>query len=125
MFLDKKCQQYNTGNRLLTINFSTDDIANILQNLDPSKANGHDKISIYMLQLFGNTISESLELISNSHQKVVLFRLHGKKETCISAANLWKKIEKVIFNEMPQLFIESELILPNQSGFKSGDSCIN
>ena len=44
---------YKTDYRLLTVNFSIDDIAKILQNLDPSKAHGHDKISIRMLQLCG------------------------------------------------------------------------
>ena len=42
---------YNTDNRLLTANFSIDEIAKILQNLDPNKAPGHDKKSIRMLQL--------------------------------------------------------------------------
>ena len=37
---------YKTENRLSTANFSIDDIAKILQNLDPNKAHGHDKISI-------------------------------------------------------------------------------
>ena len=42
---------YKTDNRLSTVSFSIDDIAKILQNLDPNKAHGHDKISIQMLQL--------------------------------------------------------------------------
>ena len=37
---------YKIDNHLLTVNFSIDDIAKILQNLDPNKAHGHDKISI-------------------------------------------------------------------------------
>ena len=45
---------YKTENRLLAVNFSIDDNAKILQNLDPNKAHGHDKISIRMLQLCGN-----------------------------------------------------------------------
>ena len=36
-----------------------------------------------------------------------------------------KFFEKLIFNEMFKFFIENELISPNQSGFKPGDSCIN
>ena len=40
----------------------------------------------------------------------------------ISATNLRKKL---ICNEMFKFFIENELISPNQSGFKPGDSCIN
>ena len=47
---------YKTDNRLLTANFSSNDIAKILQNLDPNKAHGHHKISICMLQLCGNSI---------------------------------------------------------------------
>ena len=40
---------YNTDNRLSTVNLSIDDISKIIQNLDPNKAHGHDKISIRML----------------------------------------------------------------------------
>ena len=36
-----------------------------------------------------------------------------------------KILEKLIFNEMFKFFIENELISPNQSGFKPGDSCVN
>ena len=36
-----------------------------------------------------------------------------------------KIFEKLIFNEMFKCFIENELTSPNQSGFKSDDSCIN
>ena len=36
-----------------------------------------------------------------------------------------KIFEKLIFKEMFKFFIENELILLNQSGFKPGDSCIN
>ena len=54
---------YKTENRFLTVNFSTDDIAKILQNLDPNKAHGDDKIGIYILKLCGNSICKPLELI--------------------------------------------------------------
>ena len=36
-----------------------------------------------------------------------------------------KIFEKLIFNKMFKFFIEKDLISPNQSGFKPGDSCIN
>ena len=36
-----------------------------------------------------------------------------------------KIFEKLIFNEIFKFFIENELISPNKSGFKPGDSCIN
>ena len=47
---------YKTDNRLSAVNFSIDDIAKILQNLDPNNAHGHEKISIQMLQLCDNSI---------------------------------------------------------------------
>ena len=54
---------YKIDNCLLTVNFSIDDIAKILQNLDPNKVHGHDRISIRMPQLCGNSICKPLELI--------------------------------------------------------------
>ena len=36
-----------------------------------------------------------------------------------------KIFERIIYNEMYPFFILNELISPNQSGFKQGDSCIN
>ena len=51
-----------------------------IQNLDPSKARGHDKISIHMIKLRGNTFCKLEEPISNSLWKVVLFRLNAKNE---------------------------------------------
>ena len=38
-----------TDNPLLTTSLSIDDIAKMLQNLDPNKVHGHDKISVRML----------------------------------------------------------------------------
>ena len=53
---------YKTDNRLLTVNFSIGDIAKTLQNLDPNKVHGHDKISVRVLQLCGNSICKPLKL---------------------------------------------------------------
>ena len=36
-----------------------------------------------------------------------------------------KIFERLIYNETYSLFIENDIIYPNQSGFKEGDSCIN
>ena len=103
---------YKTDYRLLTVNFSIDDIAKILQNLDPNKAHGHDKISIGMLQLCGNLICKPMELIFKQSMESGSF------------PSEWKK-GNVIFNEMFKFFIENELISQDQSGFKPGDSCTN
>ena len=34
-------------------------------------------------------------------------------------------IERLIYNEMFTFFTENNLISPNQSGFRPGDSCVN
>ena len=36
-----------------------------------------------------------------------------------------KIFERLIYNNLFEYFIENDLISQNQSGFKSGDSCIN
>ena len=36
-----------------------------------------------------------------------------------------KLFERILYNNMYELFTENNLISPNQSGFKPGDSCIN
>ena len=38
---------------------------------------------------------------------------------------MWKVFERLIYNSLFEYFIESDLISPNQSGFKPGDSYIN
>ena len=125
---------YKTENRLSTVNFSIDDIAKILQNLDPNKAHGHDKISIRMLQLCVNSICKSLEFIFQQAMKSGSFLSEWKKGNVVPIP---KKDDKQclknycpisllpIFNESFTFFIENALISPNQSGFKPGDSCIN
>ena len=62
-----------TGNHLSSVNFCQDDIAKIIQNLDPNKAHGHDNISISMLKICGSSIDKPLEM------KLVFFLLHGKR----------------------------------------------
>ena len=36
-----------------------------------------------------------------------------------------KIFERIMYNNMYEFFTENNLISPNQSGFKPGDSCIN
>ena len=133
---------YQTDNGLSTVNFSIDDIAKLLQNLDPNKAHGHGKISIRMLQLCGNSICKPLELIFQQKMESGSFPSEWKKRDVVPIHKkddkqclknyrplsllpiCGKVFEKLIFNEMFKFFIENELISPNQSGFKPSDSCI-
>ena len=134
---------YKTDNRLSAVNISIDDIAKILPNLGPNKAHGHDKISIRMLHLCGNSICKPLEFIFQEAMESGSFPSEWKKgnvipiykkddKQClknyppISLLPICGKIfEKFRFNETLKFLIENELISPNQSGFKPGDSCIN
>ena len=134
---------YKTDNRLSALNFSIDGIAKILQNLDPNKSHHHDKTSIRMLQLRGSSICKALELIfqqamesgflPSEWKKRNVVPIHKKDDKqCLKNYRpmsllpvCGKSFEKLIFNEIFKFFIENELISPNQSGFKPGQSCIN
>ena len=43
--------------------FSGDDIGEIIRNLNPNKAHGHDRISIRMLQICGPSLYKPLRMI--------------------------------------------------------------
>ena len=102
---------YNTVNCILTVNFSIDDIAKILQNLDRNKAHGHDKIGIRMLQLYGNSVCKPLELFfqqamesgpfPSEWKKGNIVPIHKKDDKqCLKnyhSTNLWRKFQKVNF----------------------------
>ena len=132
-----------TNNRLYSITFSQDDIAKMIQNLDSGKAHGHYNISIHMLNIYGSAIYKPLAIIlkqlvdtgisPSEWKKGNIVPIHKKsdKQTLknyrpVSLLPICGKIlEQLMFNEMFKLFIENELILSNQSGFKPGDSCVN
>ena len=132
-----------TEHILSTVNFSVDDIRKIIQNLNPNKAHGFDMISIRMLQICGASICKPLDIIFRSCIKtgefpaewkkanVIPVHKKGDKQTIknyrpISLLPICGKIfERLLFNEMFKFFIENDLISPNQSGFRPGDSCIN
>ena len=96
-----------------------------------------------MLQLCGNSIWKPLELIfkqslgsgsfPSEWKKRNVAPIHKKADKqCLSNYRpvsllpiCGKNFERLIFNEMFKLFIENELISPNQSGFKPGESCTN
>ena len=119
------------------------DILKIIQNLNPNKAHGHDKISIPMLKICGNSLCRPLELTFNDclvngifpsvWKKGNIVPVHKKNDKQplnnyrpISLLPICSKIlERLILNEMFGFFIENDLISQHQSGFKPGDSCIN
>ena len=54
---------YQTDASLAKIVFTTDDIANIIKNLDLNKSHGHDNISIRILKICGVSVCKPLEII--------------------------------------------------------------
>ena len=134
---------YLTEKHLTKIRFSEDDIAKIIQNLDPNKAHGHDQIIIRMLKICGKTICKPLECICRECLNTGLFPLEWKKTNLVPVYKKGDKqclknyrpvsllpicgkiFEKLIFNEILKFFNENNLISPKQSGLKPRDSCIN
>ena len=132
-----------TSKCLDSIHFSISDIAKIISRLDPNKAHGHDMLSIRMIKLCGNSIYKPLLIIFKDclnegkfpHEcikgNVVAIHKKGNKQ---SLENYWpisllpicrKNFERLIFNKMFTFFTGNNLIYPNQSGFRLGDSCVN
>ena len=68
-----------TDNRLPSLSFSQDNIAKIIQNLDPNKAHGHDNISIRVLKIYGSSICKTLEMIFKQCIETGVFPSEWKK----------------------------------------------
>ena len=154
-FFAKQCTYIETGSSLPTqllrrtneslntIDFTKDYILNVMRKLDPSKAHGHDQISICMVQICGKAICKPSHLIFSSCIESGIFPTEWKKANVVpihkrddkqnvknfrpvSLPQIFGKIfERLIYNEMYSFFIENDLISSNQSGFKQEDSCIN
>ena len=134
---------YATEKRLNTLSFSNNDTEKIIQNLDPNKAHGHDKISIRMIKICSKSICKPLQLIFSQCIDTCSFPLEWKKANVVPVHKKGDKqclknyrpvslvpicgkiLERLIFNEMFRFFIENNFISSNQSGFKPGDSSIN
>ena len=154
MFFSKQCSlissnslllnyiNYTTEKRLSTVALSVEAIGKIIQNLGSNKAHGHDNISIRMLKICGDSIYEPLEIIFRQALLTAVFSSEWKKGNIVpvhkksdkqniknyrpvSLLPICGKIfERLIFNEIFNFFTFNNLISPNQSGFKPGDSCI-
>ena len=70
--------QYLTNNCLSSVTFSQDDIAKIIQNLDPGKAHGHNNISIRMLKFCGSPLKCRAHLMSRKILRDLLDIFHAQ-----------------------------------------------
>ena len=154
-FFANQCSSINTGSeipnelreitneKLFDINFSSEDILNVISNLNVNKAHGVDNISIRIIKIFGKSICKPLELIfrnclaagrfSQIWKKANVIPVHKKNEKNllknyrpISLLPICSKIfERLIFNSIYNYISKNNLLSPNQSGFRPGDSCTN
>ena len=72
-FIAKQCTYIETGSSLPTqllrrtnkslntINFTEDDILNVMRKLDPNKAHGHDQSSSHMVKICGKATCKPLQ----------------------------------------------------------------
>ena len=72
-----------TEQRLNTLKFSDNGIEKIIQNLDPNKAHGHDKIRISMINICGKPICKPLQLILSQCIDNGSFALECKKASVV------------------------------------------
>ena len=68
-----------TNESLDTVDFSTDVISAIINNLDPIKANGHDMLSIWIIKLCMSSICKPLSIIFSDCLKKGKFSSDWKK----------------------------------------------
>ena len=113
----------------------------ILRVLDINKANGHDEISIRVLKLCDKSIITALSILfqncietktfPDTWKKSNIVPVHRKGDKQIddnyrpvSLLTILRKIfERVISNSNFEYLEENNLLCPNQSGFRSSDSC--
>ena len=137
-FLHLKTDKFSSN-----ITFTEKDIEKVIQNLDSNKARGNDMISIRMLKICGQSIIKPLLIIykkclekgcfPNEWKKANVVPVHRKNDKQllknyrpISLLPICGKVlERLLYNSVFEFFIQNNLITPNQSGFKTGDSCIN
>ena len=80
-----------TPNFLNSIDFSTENIRDIIKALDPNKAHGHDKISVRMLKICGDSLCKPLEMIFKDCLTQGTFPTEWKKANVVP---IYKKGDK-------------------------------
>ena len=128
---------------LSTFDISDEKILRIIRSLNPNKAHGWDQISIRMIKLCDISLVTPLKLIfeacrmqgtfpeSWKRANVVLIYKKGEKNLKtnyrpISLLPIFgKMLEKLMFDALYHHLISNNLLNPNQSEFRPGDSTIN
>ena len=122
---------------------SEEKILNIIRSLNPNKAHGWDEISIRMIKLSDASLVTPLKIIFTNCLRQGVFPeiwkcanvvpVHKKNEKNvksnyrpISLLPIFGKIlEKLMYDSLYSHFVSCDLLNPNQSGFRPGDSTVN
>ena len=137
----------NPGSRcnssLSSVEITGEKISSIIRSLDPKKVHGWDDILINMIKLCDIEIVKPLYLIykecletnrfPSSWKKANVLPIHKKENRQlkknyipISLPPICGKIfEKLMFDAIYEHFCVYQLLKPNQSGFRPGDSTAN
>ena len=125
-----------TDKQLVDIEFSVEDLKNIIYALNPNKSHGPGNISIRMLLICGDPILVPVDLIFRNIIQTVIFpdqwkhkkddKQKIKNYRPISLLPICAKLfERILFNNIYSYLTSNNLITINQSGFKPGDSTTN
>ena len=112
-----------TDSSLSSCHFTKDDILQIINNLDPNKAHGHDEISIRMLKICGDSICRPLSIISKAFDKVwhagLIYKLHqnGICGDLINILNdfLTNRKQRVVLNGQCSSWVDIRAGVPQAS----------
>ena len=119
---------------------SEENILNIIRSLNINKAHGWDEISVRMIKLSDAALIVPLKMIFSNclrhgsfpeiwkHANVV--PVHKKNEKNLKGnyrpisllPNFGKILEKLVYDSLYTHLVSCELLNPNQSGFRPGDS---
>ena len=132
-----------TSTLINTFAISEEKILQIIRSLNPNKAHGWDEISVRMIKLSDAALVAPLKIIFTNclrsgifpqiwkHANVVPVQKKNEKNLKgnyrpISLLPIFGKIlEKFIYDSLYSHLVSSDLVNPNQSGFRPGDSTVN
>ena len=132
-----------TASQLREFVISDEKILRIIRNLNPNKAHGWDEISVRMIKMCDSSLIKPLKLIfqnclrhgffPETWKRANVVPVHKKNEKNlkenyrpISLLPIFSKIlEKLIYESLYSHLERENLLNPNQSGFRPGDSTIN
>ena len=130
-------------NKLSNIAIDETEILKLIRKLNTNKAHGRDELSVKMIKLCDNTIVLPLRLVyekclaTGTYPQIWkmanVLPIHKKESRQIkknyrpiSLLPICGKIfEKILFDKIYDHLFDNELLSPNQSGFRPGDSTVN